>query len=119
MNNMNFCRVCRDEKLYLLDLPTNSFIISDCSKWNGPNPQFYICNCGYVGKLLNDSYKNALDSSYESYDPYWQNRKTGKSGETVSEQKSLDPSTKKLLSRSDLLVSHLIQGNFISLNTPP
>jgi 2-polyprenyl-3-methyl-5-hydroxy-6-metoxy-1,4-benzoquinol methylase len=115
---MKYCRACREEKLDLLDLPTDSFITSDCNKWNGPNPQFYVCNCGYVGKLLNDSYKNALDRSYESYDPYWQNRKTGKSGETVSEQKSLDPSTKKLLSRSDLLVSHLIQGNFISLNTP-
>ena len=116
MNNTYSCRACRHEKLYILDLPTNSFIISDCTKWIGPNPKFYVCNCGYIGKLLNDSYKSALDRSYEKYDPYWQNRKT-ENQETVSEQKSLDPSTKKLLNRSDLLIKYLIQGNFISLKT--
>jgi 2-polyprenyl-3-methyl-5-hydroxy-6-metoxy-1,4-benzoquinol methylase len=116
VNNINSCRACHYELLYYLDLPTNSFIISDCSRWNGPNPQFYVCNCGYVGKLLNDSYKNALDRSYENYDPYWQNRKT-ENQETVSEQKSLDPSTKKLLNRSDLLVKYLIESSFISLKT--
>jgi len=116
VDNINSCRACHYEKLYYLDLPTNSFIISDCSRWNGPNPQFYVCNCGYVGKLLNDSYKNALDRSYENYDPYWQNRKT-KNQETVSEQKSLDPSIKKLLNRSDLLVKYLIESSFISLKT--
>jgi len=116
VNNINSCRACHYEKLNYLDLPTNSFIISDCSRWNGPNPQFYVCNCGYVGKLLNDSYKNALDRSYENYDPYWQNRKT-ENQETVPEQKSLDPSTKKLLNRSDLLVKYLIESSFISLKT--
>jgi 2-polyprenyl-3-methyl-5-hydroxy-6-metoxy-1,4-benzoquinol methylase len=116
VNNISSCRACGYEILYYLDLPTNSFTISDCSRWNGPNPQFYVCNCGYVGKLLNDSYKKALDRSYENYDPYWQNRKT-ENQETVSEQKSLDLSTKKLLNRSGLLIKYLIESSFISLKT--
>jgi len=102
------CRVCHGKELTLLDLPTNSFITSDCNKWQGSKPQFYVCNCNYVGKVLNDSYKDYLDRLYNSYEPYWQNRKHGTPKAAVSEQKSLDITSRKFLSRSSLLVSYLI-----------
>lgn len=107
MNKELTCRVCNGKELALSDMPTNSFITSDCNKWQGSKPQFYVCDCKYVGKVLNDSYKDSLDLSYKSYEPYWQNRKPGTPNAAVSEQKSLDITSSKFLSRSDLLVSYL------------
>lgn len=113
MNEELTCRVCHGKDITLLDLPINSFITSDCNMWQGSKPRFYICDCNYVGKALNDSYKDSLEHSYKSYEPYWQNRKLGAPKAAVQEQKSLDITSGKFLSRSDLLVSYLFNKSIL------
>lgn len=115
MNSEFTCRACHEEDITLFDLPTNSFITSDCKNWNGTKPQFFTCECKYVGKILNVSYKVSLDNSYKSYSPYWQTQKN-RLEEAITEQKSLDFSSKELRSRSDLLVKYLLEDGCISQN---
>lgn len=120
MNEELTCRVCHGKDITLLDLPINSFITSDCNKWQGSKPQFYMCDCKYVGKALNDSYKDYLEHTYKNYEPYWQTRKPGAPNASVSEQRSLDITSGKFLSRSDLLVNYLInKSNLFKMNYTP
>lgn len=120
MNGELTCRVCHGKDITLLDLPINSFITSDCNKWHGSKPQFYMCACKYVGKAVNDSYKDSLGHTYKNYEPYWQNRKPGEPKAAVSEQRSLDITSGKFLSRSDLLVNYLFnKSNLLELNYMP
>lgn len=53
------------------DIP---LVFSDCSKWQGPNPELGQCQCGYLRKITSRSYLDSIDSGYANYLPYHQGK---------------------------------------------
>ena len=103
----NSCHVCLSKKIKLLkNLSSLRLITSDCQSWDCKNIYYNCLECGVVGTLMTKNWARNCTRIYKNYNIYHQS-------DSHSEQKVFCEKTKKMISRSDLILQILKKLKFI------
>jgi len=103
----NSCHVCLSKKIKLLkNLSSLRLITSDCQSWDCKNIYYNCLECGVVGTLMTKKWARNCTRIYKNYNIYHQS-------DSHSEQKVFCEKTKKMISRSDLILQILKKLKFI------